>query len=297
MDDCAFVDDYGAIADGKTDSSRAIRRAFNSGKPIVLFGEGVYCINESVKIPKSVKYIDFNFCDLASGSRLIGGEYDCAFEIAESSEDVLFVENLYTGEHFFGHIRLLKHSCVRDVVLSDLQTTMASLYFNTVPGSKVFLENIFLTTGTYCKNLILHREGMIPVYSSIIPLEFHAQTVMGRCVNPERADIALLNDASQVLIDGYRTEGSGTAAKTVNGGTTVINVFNAGLGYKKAENSLFEAYDSNMVLTGMYAYGFDEMTEYNILIQHCVGETETVISWDEIETKPQENAVIVHRYR
>jgi len=296
FDDYAFVDDFGAVPDGKTDASRAIRKAFASGKPVVLFGEGEYCINEPIPVPATVRYIDFNYCSLASGPRLMGGEADCAFEIAEDAAQPLFISHLYAGEHFYGHMRMLKQSCVRDVVLKDLEPCMACLYFNTVPGSRVFLDNIFLTTGTYSQNRVLVRKNLLPVYSRNIPLELHGQTVIGRGVNLERADVALLNDGSAVLLDGFRTEGPGTAVKTVNGGKTEIHLFNAGIGSKWAENPLFEVENAALSLTGALACGYNKDSEYNILVKDTQGDRENVLAWDDADTTRDVFSAIIHSY-
>ena len=278
-EEIAFVDDFGAIGDGVTDSTRAIQRAMNSGKPTVLFGNGEYLINAKIKIPKTVKTVDFLFCSLACGIRLVGGEYDAAFEISEDSDELLFMENLSAWENFRGHIRLVKHTAHRDAVFSDIHLMSASMYFNSVPGSRVYFDNCFLTTGTYTRDAWIPGDGFVPVYSHIIPYEFHGQTVYGRQVNPERADLAMLNDGSDILLDGFRTEGPGSALKTVNGGNTKICLFNAGIGYKYAENPLFETIEAELDITGALTFGFSEKTEYNILFRDKTGDT----VWDDIK--------------
>ena len=284
LDDWAFVDDFGAKGDGKTDSTRAIQRAMASGKPFIAFGEGEYFINAKIKIPKTVKCIDFLYCSLACGDRLIGGEYDSAFEISEDSEDIVFIENLSAWERFKGHIRLIKHNAKRDLVLRNIHLMSASMYFNSVSGSKVHIDNCFLTTGTYVRTAWLPGKGFVPVYCHIIPYEFHGQTVYGRLVNPERADVAMLNDNSKVVIDGFRTEGCGTALKAVGGGTTTFNVFNAGIGYKYAENPLFEIYDSSFEINLAICFGFDENSEYNILVSDEKDGKKQTLVWDDAKS-------------
>ena len=283
-EDWALVDDFGAVGDGKTDSTKAIQKAMNSGKSVIVFGEGEYLINRSIKIPETVKTVDFLFCSLASGSRLVGGEYDCAFEVAEDSDDLLFIENLSAWEKFKGHIRLVKHNAKRDIVISDIHLMTASLYFNTVEGSKVYLDNCFLTTGTYTRTSGFPSRDAVPVYSRIIPYEFHGQKVYGRVINPERADIAMLNDNSRILIDGYRIEGSGTALKSVNGGTTQFNLFNAGIGAKIADNPVFHINNSSFELNEAIIFGFDAGSEYNDLIVYENDGEKTVINWNDAQS-------------
>ena len=62
-------EEFGAVGDGVTDSSRAIQMAMNSGKSVILFGSGQYLINKKIKIPKTVKTVDFLYCSLATGDR------------------------------------------------------------------------------------------------------------------------------------------------------------------------------------------------------------------------------------
>ncbi len=293
LEDVAFVDDFGAIGDGITDSTRAIQRAMNSGKPTVIFGNGEYLINAKIKIPSTVKTVDFLFCSLACGIRLVGGEYDSAFEISEDSEDMLFIENLSAWENFRGHIRFVKHAALRDAVFSDIHLMSASMYFNSVPGSRVYFDNCFLTTGTYTRDAWIPGDGFVPVYSHIIPYEFHGQTVYGRQVNPERADLAMLNDGSDILLDGFRTEGSGSALKTANSGNTKICLFNAGIGCKYAENPLFETIEAALDLTGALAFGYSEKTEYNILFRDANGDT----VWNNIKTDTIKHGKLINKYQ
>jgi len=283
-EDYAFVDDFGAKGDGVTDSTRAIQKAMNSGKSVILFGAGEYYIDGKIKIPKTVKTVDFMFCSLACGTRLVGGEYDAAFEVSEDSEELLFVENLSAWERLKGHMRLVKHAAKRDIVLSDIHLMCAALYFNCVSGSKVYLDNCFLTMGTYVRTAWIPGKEFVPAYCRILPYEFHGQQVYGRVVNPERADVAMLNDNSEILLDGFRTEGCGTALKAINGGSTRITMFNAGIGCKEAENPLFESYASNLSLSLAIAFGFDTETEYHIVITEEKNGVQKSLVWDELET-------------
>lgn len=282
-DDWVCVDDFGAVGDGKTDSTKAIQKAMNSGKPIVVFGDGHYLLNGTVKIPATVKTVDFMFCDLISGSQLISGEINAAFDINEDSSDLLFMENLYTFEQFYGHFRCIRHTAKRDVVLSDFHNQASASYFNTVGGSTVYLDNCASTVGTYSYDFILSRRGYTPVFNHMIPYEFHNQTVYGRQVNPERADVELLNDGGNVFLDGYKVEGPGTAVKTVNGGKSQINVCTCGIGYCDAENALFDTDNSFMQLTGCRIGGFNERSCYNIIIKQETDGVKMIKRYSDID--------------
>ncbi|MDO9354272.1 MAG: glycosyl hydrolase family 28-related protein, partial [Solirubrobacteraceae bacterium] len=54
----ANVQAYGAVADGVTDSSAAIRQAVNSGASTVYFPHGQYVVNDTVEVPSSVRRIE-----------------------------------------------------------------------------------------------------------------------------------------------------------------------------------------------------------------------------------------------
>ena len=287
-DDWVCVDDFGAVGDGVTDSTLAIQKAMNSGKPIIIFGEGHYLIDGKIKIPATVKTVDFMFCDLFAGRPLVGGEIDGVFDICEDSEDILFMENLYTFEQFCGHMRCVKHSAKRDLVLSDFHNQASASYFNTVEGSKVYMDNCASTIGTYTLNCVLDREGYIPVYAHMIPYEFHGQTVYGRQVNPERADIEVLNDNSQIMFDGFKVEGPGVAVKTVNCGRTQVNGACCGIGYKHATNGLWETEDSDVLLQGVFLRVFHERLDFNIVIKQTTNGVQKLVHKTELADKTGE---------
>lgn len=254
--DYVIVDDFGAVGDGITDSTRAIQNAMNSGKSIVLFGSGPYLITNTVKIPKSVKIIDFMYGNLASGIDLITGEAEAMFDICEDSENTLFIENIFAHEQMFGYFRTFKHSAKRDVVLSDIYIPFNAMYFNTTGGSNVYIDNCFMTSGSYTQCDFL-RKGYKPVFSKVLPYEFHNQKVYAKNLNIERGDIELLNDNSEIYIDGYKTEGPGCALKSINGGKTQINLCNNGLWCNSLEdNPLFDIRQSEFQVSAVFLFGF-----------------------------------------
>ncbi len=265
-DDLAFVEDFGAVGDGRTDSTVAIQKAMDSGKSVILFGSGTYFINKCIKIPATVRTIDFMYSRLLVGQDIVVGSIDCVFDIYEDSDTTLFIENLDSNEKFAGFFRCFKHSAKRTAVFKDINIA-ASLYFNTVYGSKVYIDNCFTHTNHYSQDAVLHRDGYIPVFCRMIPVEFHNQEVYARNLNIERADIELLNDNSKLLIDGYKVEGPGVLVKTVNGGKTQINLFNAAWwGNKIRENALFEISDSKMRVCGGHIFCYSEDKEYRLAV-------------------------------
>lgn len=250
--DVAFVDDYGAIGDGKTNSTSAIQSAFESGKPVVAFGSGHYLVNGKIRIPSTTRIVDFMFCDFFAGERLISGEDEALFVIDENSDEPLYMRQVYTFEQFYGHFRFICHASQRTLILKDIHNQASATYFNTVRGGKVYLDNCANTVGTYSMNSILNR-GTLPEYCSMIPYEFHGQDVWAYNLNPERADIEVLNDGSILTIFGLKVEGPGMAVKTENRGETKVLLHSAAIGDSRAEHALFytDTVSKTTVLGGM----------------------------------------------
>ena len=248
------VDDFGAVADGKTDCTIAIQRALNSGKETILFGPGSYKIEKTIKIPATVKAIDFRYACLVPGLSLIIGEIESMFDICEDSDSTFFAEHLSFSEVCAGFYRIFRHSSKRTVVFKDI-SMLNPLYFNTICGSEVYFDNCFIGTSHYSQDAILHRDGYVPVFCRTIPIEAHGQTVYGKNLNIERADIELLNDNSQIYIDGYKVEGPGMLIQSINNGKTELNLFNAAWwGNKKPDNALFSLHNSQIKLVGGYVF-------------------------------------------
>ena len=266
-DNYAVVEEFGAVADGKYDCTEAIQKAFNSGKEIVYFTGGHYFVNGEITVPKTVKMIDFMFCDFFAGDKLIKGEIGSLFTINEDSECPLFMKQMYTFEQFYGHFRLICHAAKRDLVLKDLHTQTAAMYFNTVSGSNLYLDNCACTVGSYSNDCIISRKGYEPEYCHMIPYEFHGQNVVAWNLNPERADVELLNDASKFICFGYKVEGPGTAVKTICGGKTEVFVFSCGIGDSSATNPLFENHDSSVLLLNGKVFGVWDTLDYNLLLE------------------------------
>lgn len=261
------VDEFGAIGDGVTDCSEAVQKALNSGKAGICFGEGHYLLDRPVTVPASVRVIDFHFCDLFAGDRLRQAKGKGAFIVKEDSEALLSVCNLYTFEQFYGYFRLLQHSAKRPLLCKDLHTQTAAMYFNTVEQSTVWLDDCACTTGTYSQDAILQRIGQKPEFCGVIPYEFHGQTVYARSLNPERADVEVLNDHSTVLIYGLKTEGPGTMIKTVNGGLSEICLMRAGIGKTDAPNALVVNEYAQTGFYGLRLGGFPPHLLFNKIVE------------------------------
>jgi len=211
---------FGAKGDGESDDTRAIQEAFNSGASQIVFEPGRYKLNGSISIPKTVRQIDFNFIDLVAGPDLAAEKGVGGFTIEGESEDPLFIERLFAWERWRGNHCTFHHGSKRTLVLKDIHTQTLPLYFNSVSGGKVFLENVATTA------------GVIPGATGHgrIPCAFRGQQVWARQMNPERGEPMVLNDGGSLWVLGFKSEDEGVAFHTINGGKTEVigGVLNSG---------------------------------------------------------------------
>ena len=49
------------------------------------------------------------------------------------------LENVFTWEKFYGFMRFIEHAGKRTLILPELHTKTAAMYFNSVEGGKVFI--------------------------------------------------------------------------------------------------------------------------------------------------------------
>ena len=202
------VCDYGAVGDGTHDDTEAIRRAMQSGKPCLWFQPGRYLLNGPIEIPEHVVRVDFMYCDLIAGEALQEAADRGAF-VVRGEDRALRMERLFAWEDFHGFMRLIEHAGKRALILADLHTQAAAMYFNTVEGGKVYLENCACTTAAF-------------PYRQVPAFHFVGQRVWARHINPERSMVEILNDHSRVWVLGFKTESFGSAFVTIHGGHTEV---------------------------------------------------------------------------
>ena len=225
-DNWVSVNDFGAVGDGITDDTEAIRRAFASGRPTVYFQPGQYLIDDVIEIPATLRRVQFMFSDIVSGEKLKKRRHTGAFLIKEYSDEPVVIEDLFAWEKFNGFMTLVEHACTRTVIFSDVHVQTASVYFNTVPRGAVFMENTGCTIGGIPG--AGHRKDPLPhedwdAYSRETPcFYFKGQEVYCRQLNPERSLREVINDGGKLWVLGGKTEEESTAFETVNGGFTEV---------------------------------------------------------------------------
>ena len=206
----AEVDDYGAVGDGLTDSTDAIRAAMKSGKEYIVFGEGQYKVSGEIPIPASVKAVNFMYCDFVLDPAFAEEKDKGLFVIEEDSDGILYLDDAFVFEKFYGYLRFIRHSARRDLAISDVHVQTGAFYYNTVPGSRVWLENVASTMGVF---------GGIG-YGATPCFHFRGQTVWARQYNPERsAHNSLAEEGTDMWIYGFKTEGPAGRGFTFRSGS------------------------------------------------------------------------------
>ena len=207
----AEVNDYGAKGDGVTDATAAIQKAMNSGKEYIVFGEGRYLCSGEITIPASVKAINFMYCDFAVTHEFAQEKEKGLFAIEEDASEPLFIDDGFVFEKFYGYLRFIRHSAKRDLIVSDLHVQTCAVYFNTVGGQKILMDNVASTMGVF------GGKG----YGSVPCFYFSkGQKVWIRQFNPERSsDNVLVEDGCDFWIFGFKTEGPDGKGYNIRGGS------------------------------------------------------------------------------
>ena len=211
VEEWVCVNDFGATGDGETDDTAAIQAAFQSGKKAVWFQPGLYLLSKPIQVGASVEYVNFMFCDLAATEELKTNIDVGMFHLNEDSDKPLFLEKLQAWYECMGVQKLIWHDCKRELVMRDIHSQACASYFNTVPGSRVHMENVACTIGNKKRN------GHVPCFS------FRGQTVWLHAINPERCAIAEVENIGGTLWwSGFKAEQESSICVTREGGITEI---------------------------------------------------------------------------
>jgi len=195
--DWASVEKFGAVSGDKQDDSAAIQKAIDSGAGTVYLPNGFYEIHRPVHVRGKVRRI------LCLGSILRAGvpeEGKAAFHIDDGETPVVVIEHFapVMGDR---ESEFVRHNSTRTLVIRH---GVFHGYTNTVPGGKVFLEDI---TG--------QRRF------------FTGQKVWCRQLNPEARGVGnanLVNREGDLWIFGLKTEGERTALHTIRGRTELLGI-------------------------------------------------------------------------
>ncbi len=266
-DECAFVADYGAAGDGVTDDTGAIQRAMDSGKKCILFESARYFIDGTITVPETVERVNFMYCDFVAGDYLINSD-SAAFRLIGESEKPLLLEDAFVWEGFYGRVHFIEQANTRTLIMSDLHTQTAAMYYNSVEGATVFIENCGCTVAYYDR----------PLYRDMCPYEFKGQTVYAHNINPERALCEILNDDGALWLMGFKAEFEGVFVRTVNGGKTEILGGVISIGGNKGLPVL-ENIDSD-VSAVMSANGYSKDDFYPIAVKEVRGQAEKILHND-----------------
>ncbi|TAN36410.1 MAG: hypothetical protein EPN23_08555 [Verrucomicrobia bacterium] len=258
------MDAFGARGDGFTDDTAAIQRAMNSGCSTVYFQPGTYLVNGPIDVPGSVRRINLMYCDLVAGPDLQKMENAGVLRICAGKEP-LVVEKVFGFELFFGAMYFIDHASTRTLVLKDLHTQVGAMYRNSVPGGKVFIENVAST------------DSFDPIRNCFT---FTGQKVWARQINPERANPEILNDGSRLWVLGFKTEGRGCAFQTTHGGQTeVLNgIFNLWRHATKGSPAVIN--DNSQVSVVASTTGKKMPAHSCALIEEIRGKETRHLTWD-----------------
>lgn len=288
------VNEFGAKGDGITDDTEAIQKAFDSGSATVYFQPGLYFVNDVIQIPATVKRVNFMYCDLVSGEKLASMKHTGAFLIEENSEIPLILEDLYAMEKFYGYVSFIEHACTRTLILSDMHIQAASMYFNTVSGGKVYMENTGCTIGGVpgagARTKHLDGEEKYP-YSREVPcFHFIGQEVWCRQLNPERSFHEVVNDGGKLWVLGGKTEEEGTTFETKNNGYTEVYGMTFCIGLGKDYPVIIN--DNSNVSVYASTYGMGMKQYWPIAVKEIHGDEERYFYKEDMPVTFMNNYVI-----
>lgn len=205
------VNDFGAVGDGETDDTEAIRKAFQCGKSVVWFQPGRYMLSGPIDVPAHVEHVNFMFCDLAATPEFCANIDEGMFRVCGDSDKPLLLEKLQAWYECMGVQKLVRHDSRRTLVMRDLHSQACASYFNTVSGGQVHVENVACTIGNRKRN------GHVPCFS------FKGQQAWLHSINPERCSrTEVENIGGQVWWSGFKTEQESSICTTSAGGVTEI---------------------------------------------------------------------------
>lgn len=288
------VTSFGAIPDDGKDDSEAIQKAMNSERPVVYFQPGLYTIDQHIDIPSTVQRVNFMFCNLEETESLGNDKNHGIFRVTGENDAPLIIEDIYCHENLHGAKYLVEHASKRTLVLSDMMALNNPMYFNSVPGGKVFIENVSsLCTFRHWAKLKGYRERN-NCYA------FNNQQVWCRGINSERADTNILNNGSDLWVLGFKEEARGCAYATINQGKTQVlgGYFNRyGLESLEMENELPAVINDNSTVY-IFAYSLQGgINNERVVIREIQDKTIHTIKWKDLPVRNERKDIVIPYYK
>ena len=246
--------DFGAVGDGKTDDTKAIQKAFNSGSKIIYFPKGDYVMSGIIKIPAEVEIVEGLYCSFWGGQ----------FEVSEMSDKPLFLNDftLWNEETEVRKACVL-HKSLRTLVMNNV-ASYALVYKNTAKdeGGDVFANAV---NGFKYENNI------------------HHQNVWMRFVNTEhRGNKKFVFDTdSKVWVFGFKTEGSTLNFWSRNNAQVEIlgGLVNQRAGHFEQVNTSFKNENAKISIVAYTNGPGDEWFDY--LIEDVVNGRKILLTGDD----------------
>jgi len=180
----ASVKTFGAIENDNLDDTAAIQAAMNSGAPVVYFPSGLYYVSDTITVGPAVQRVEGLMSDLSLNAPLTT-ENKPIFRVPPGSQAIVHFSGINTS--FQSPVQTgggvqYEQATANTMVIRDGDIT----YRNTVPGGKLFIENLVGTNMT-----------------------FTGQKVWARQLNPEGSTFThVINDGGDLYVLGLKTEGS-----------------------------------------------------------------------------------------
>jgi hypothetical protein len=190
------VKSFGAIENDNLDDTAAVKAAFASGAPVVYFPSGLYIISDTIEVGPSVRRIEGLMSDISINAPLTT-EDKPLFRVGPDAQPVVHISGVnssFQSPPAFGVT--FEQAVANTLVIRDGDIS----YRNTVPGGKLFIENLVGANMT-----------------------FTGQKVWARQLNPEGSTFThITNDGGDLYILGLKTEGSSIVLNNRNRARTTV---------------------------------------------------------------------------
>ncbi len=192
---------YGAVADGYSSATAAIRQAFASGADTIYLPFGSYLVDDNIVVPPSVRRIVGMGSTLkVSSNRLVAFDRTLGVLRATNNVNPLIVEDLAIDNSGLGDQVLFEASGTQPLVLRDVIAAGGTALWRPAAGGKAFVENV-----SGGQIVLEGKEG-----------------VWLRQINTEGQGVRITNKGAPLWVFGVKTEGVCTVVDNSAGGKTEV---------------------------------------------------------------------------